>query len=182
MTKTTPVYGLPYPEPADPVNKNYKDIEGIAKKTEAALSSKNTPPDNSDLQAIIARLNAIESGTADTGWLKNTAPVTAANTKITIGNTWVRVFGPVVSMSFEWKTSESPAANSAGGLSYDVAQLDPAYQPGGVSRAMYDAGYLGPLMKYAIGIGGAIRLYGTVPNYTVSSDTFYSALTTYLLD
>ncbi|WP_186760473.1 hypothetical protein [Arthrobacter alpinus] len=59
--KFTVPFNLPYPDVDDPVRNGQSAIEGIAKGVNTALQNANIPPGNPNLNAVLARLNALES-------------------------------------------------------------------------------------------------------------------------
>lgn len=61
--KYTAPFNLPYPDIDDPVRNGQAAIEGIAKGVNTALQNANIPPGNPDLNAVLARLNALEATT-----------------------------------------------------------------------------------------------------------------------
>lgn len=60
---TTP-FNLPYPDIDDPVRNGQAAIEGIAKGVNTALQNANIPPGNPELNAVLARLNELETKSA----------------------------------------------------------------------------------------------------------------------
>lgn len=62
MVATTPVYGIKYPTPGDPIRNTRQYLQDNATTIEAALAAKAlAPPGTPDLAAAVARIGVLEA-------------------------------------------------------------------------------------------------------------------------